>query len=76
MSKIEALEHRVEALRGNKQLATVTFKDGSSRTMLLPDVIPLLVAPTLETIENVTGEPSGLLALVKAILEEGVTDED
>ncbi len=76
MNRLDALERRLVALRGNEQLVTVTFKDGTTKTMPLQDVIPLLVVPVVETIEDVVGEPSPLMALICGILEEGVGSAD
>lgn len=74
MNKIEALERRIQALRCDRQLVIVEFKDGSSRTMPLPDVIPLLEAPMVETFADVSGQPSMLLELIRTLLEG--TNED
>ena len=71
LQRLKRLE--AEASKLQKQMAVVFFKDGTTRRMTLPDVIPLLKMPDSEKIVSVSsaGTQEGKLSqLVNGLLEE------
>lgn len=74
-NKLDRLEHQIAALvDGQGTLVSVTFANGQTRRMRLPDVIPLLRDGAGQKVVDVSGEArpedGQLLDLIRGIVEE------
>ena len=74
LSRLRQLERKAEKMARNKrQLACVTFADGTIQRMPAPDVIPLFCSPIAGQIVDVTSGAGGdekLVALLAALVGE------
>ena len=74
LSRLRQLERKAEKMvRNKRQLACVTFADGTVQRMPAPDVIPLFCSPIVGQIVEVTGGDSvdeKLVELLAALVGE------
>ena len=74
LSRLRQLERKAENMvRNKRQLACVTFADGTVQRMPAPDVIPLFCSPIAGQIVDVSGggaRDEKLVALLAALVGE------